>query len=204
MSRIFVRKEFSNYLGEDRALNDIVVEFIPNTPTPSVTATITPSPTVTSTTTPTNTPTPSVTPTLTSTNTPTPTNTLTPTNTVTPSPTLYPIPVSVTVDTNGLEPTLDGTYNFWDYARIGISATPSITCGANIALFENGAKLFYATTTNFYAIRDWTGGYSGLTCGGSLVDTGSPSVIYTLTQLINGKRFPQNGSDSGVDVTLNY
>ena len=99
----FYRKQFSNYLGEQRAILDIVIGFTPNpsqTPTPSPTATlqITPSPTGT------NTPTPSITasatatltptPTNTATNTPTPTNTgtptQTPTNTGTPTPTMTP------------------------------------------------------------------------------------------------------------------
>lgn len=88
MSRIFLRKQFSNYLGENRAINDSVVQFIPNpSPTP---VPVTPTPTPTNTTTPTPTPsiTPSITPTLT--NTPTTTKTPTPTSTSTPTPTLTP------------------------------------------------------------------------------------------------------------------
>jgi len=65
MGRIFRRKTFSTYLGENRALNDIITDYtvIPSpTPTPSVTPTNTPNPTPT----PTVTSTPAVTPTPTS------------------------------------------------------------------------------------------------------------------------------------------
>ena len=121
MSRIYYRKKFSDYLGEQRAIDDIVQFFIPDgpvptptptavpvspTPTPSVTSTLTPTPSIT----PTNTGTPAVTPTPTNTGTPTntptntgtpattptPTNTSTPTNTptrtLTPTPTKTPTP----------------------------------------------------------------------------------------------------------------
>jgi hypothetical protein len=70
-NRVFLNKQFSNYLGEQRAILDIIDRFEPGiTPSPSVTPTNTPTPSVT----PTFTPTPSVTvsPTLTSTPTPTP------------------------------------------------------------------------------------------------------------------------------------
>ena len=130
MPKIFYRKKFSDYLGEPRALNDIIGLFtqavVPtptptpsvtptNTPTPSVTATITPSPTIT----PTNTQTPTLTPTITPTSTPaasltpTPTNTvtpsITPTNTNTPTPstttTLTPTPTNTVTPTNTQTPT---------------------------------------------------------------------------------------------------
>jgi hypothetical protein len=90
MSQLFRNKKFSSYLGEQRAILDIIIGFTPNpsqTPTPSPTATlqITPSPTGT------NTPTPSITVSATATLTPTPTNTATntptTTNTATPTPT---------------------------------------------------------------------------------------------------------------------
>ena len=112
MSKVFLRKQFSNYLGENRALDDIVVKFIPEpsptplpitptpTPTPSITPTSTqtptPSITPTQTITPTNTSTPTQTPTNTGTPTQTPTNTpsitpsITPTKTITPTPTITP------------------------------------------------------------------------------------------------------------------
>jgi hypothetical protein len=106
MSKVFYRKKFSDYLGEQRAIDDIVQVYEPNpsptpvpvtptptptktstpTPTPSVTSTLTPTPSITPSITPTNTNTPSVTPTLTPTKTTTPTPTLTPTNTPSSSP----------------------------------------------------------------------------------------------------------------------
>lgn len=96
MAKVFYRKQFSDYLGENRAINDIVVAYEPApSPTPLP---ITPTPTPTKTSTPT--PTPSITPTLTSSPTTTPTNTpsitptITPTKTTTPTPTLTPTPTS--------------------------------------------------------------------------------------------------------------
>ena len=66
MPEIFRRKKFSYYLGEQRALDDIVVAYTNNptpTPTPSITPSQTPTgtPNPTSTTTPTTTPTPTAT-----------------------------------------------------------------------------------------------------------------------------------------------
>ena len=88
MSKVFYRKQFSDYLGEQRAIDDIIAQFIPDggiTPTPSPVP-VTPTPTPTKTSTPT--PTPSITPSVTSTLTPTPTKTGTPT----PTPTRTPAP----------------------------------------------------------------------------------------------------------------
>ena len=88
MSKVFLRKKFSDYLGEQRAIDDIIASFIPDggvTPTPTPVP-VTPTPTPTKTSTPT--PTPSITPSVTSTLTPTPT--VTPTNTATPTPTITP------------------------------------------------------------------------------------------------------------------
>jgi hypothetical protein len=96
MARTFYRKQFSNYLGEQRAIDDIVLFFTQDlspspTPTPSITPSHTPTPTTTLTSTPTQTSTPTTTltstPTPTQTNTPTTTLTSTPTNTSTPTPT---------------------------------------------------------------------------------------------------------------------
>jgi hypothetical protein len=82
MSKVFRRKIFSHYLGEQRAIDDIISQFIPDpsstplpvtpTPTPSITPTLTPSvtPSLTPSITPSLTPTISVTPSLTPTITP--------------------------------------------------------------------------------------------------------------------------------------
>lgn len=118
MSKVFYRKKFSDYLGEQRAIDDIYASFIPDggvtptptsvpvsptptptssltpTPTPSVTATLTPTPTNTGTPTPTPTRTPApacdVTYTELPSPTPSPTPTITPTNTSSPTPTPTP------------------------------------------------------------------------------------------------------------------
>ena len=93
MSQVFYRKKFSYYLGEERALDDIVVRYeslIP--PTPTGTPNVTPSPTSTPSVTPnpTSTPTPTSTPNITSTPTLTPTTTPTGTVNITPTPTTTP------------------------------------------------------------------------------------------------------------------
>jgi hypothetical protein len=78
MGKVFLNKQFSNYLGENRAILDTVVSYVSDnipSPTPSVTSTVTPTPT------PTASPggsTPTPTPTITSTTTATPTPTVTP------------------------------------------------------------------------------------------------------------------------------
>jgi hypothetical protein len=105
MSRIFYRKKFSDYLGEQRAIDDIVQFYQPDggvtptptpvpvtpTPTPSITPTNTPTPTTTKTPTPTPTRTPAPACDITYTElpspTPSPTPTITPTNTSSPTPT---------------------------------------------------------------------------------------------------------------------
>ena len=121
MPQNFYRKQFSDYLGEQRAIDDIVQFFEPlippsPTPTPSVTASLTPTPTNTPSLTSTQTPTPSVTSSLTPTITPTQTST----NTQTPTPTSTSIPVTPTqtetptntptqTPTNTITPTLTST-----------------------------------------------------------------------------------------------
>ena len=118
MSRVFIRKQFSNYLGENRALDDIVTFFIPDGPAPSPTPTpvpITPTPTPTPSTT--VTPTPSITPTLTSTPTVTPTvtptttstPTVTPTTTTTPTPSVTTSVTPTITRTPTVTPTLTRT-----------------------------------------------------------------------------------------------
>jgi len=98
MSKVFYRKKFSDYLGEQRAIDDIVQFFtqdIAPTPTPTpVPVSPTPTPSITSTPTPSVTSTLTPTPTNTGSPTPTPTNTgtpqVTPTLTTTPTPTRTP------------------------------------------------------------------------------------------------------------------
>ena len=116
MSKVFYRKKFSDYLGEQRAIDDIIMFFEPEitpspTPTPSITPSITPtqtlSPTPTLTPTSSLTPTPSITPTLTPTSSLTPTPSITPTLTKTPTqtPTLTPTPTTTITPTPSSTPT---------------------------------------------------------------------------------------------------
>lgn len=98
MSRVFLPRKWSYYLGEQRPINQIVAGFVPDpipptpSPTPNVTPTNTPTPSVTPTITPTPSATysPPVTPSITPTNTLTPTPTGTPASTPTPTPTPAP------------------------------------------------------------------------------------------------------------------
>ena len=119
MSKVFYRKQFSDYLGEQRAIDDIIAQFIPDggiTPTPTpVPVTPTPTPTKTSTPTPTPSITPTITPTLTRTPTSTPTPTVTPsktpnpacdiTYTVLPTPTPSNTPTTTPTNTPTVTPT---------------------------------------------------------------------------------------------------
>lgn len=88
MSQVFKTTKYSDYLGEERPLLDIYVNFENPPVSPSVTPTISTTPSVT----PTISVTPSVTPSLNSSPTPTPSFTSTPTSTSTPtlSPTSTP------------------------------------------------------------------------------------------------------------------
>lgn len=122
MPQVFYRKKFSYYLGEERALDDIVVRYeslIPPTPTgtPSVTPSNTPTPSVTNT--------PSLTPTGTPNNTPTPTTTPTGTISITPSPTATPTGTPIVTSTPTLTPTPTGTPNPICPQQVIFSATTS-------------------------------------------------------------------------------
>ena len=129
MSKVFHRKQFSNYLGEQRAIDDIFSQFIPDpSPTPSpLPLTPTPTPSVT----PTMTVTPSITPTLTSS--PTPTPSITPTLTITPTVTITPTP-SITptlTPTPSITPTLTPTPSpFPTYSFSGAVYDSGSTSGA--------------------------------------------------------------------------
>jgi len=125
MSKVFLRKQFSNYLGEQRPILDSVVKFVPNTPTP------TPTPTMTPTKSPT--PTPSYTPTKTPTQTPT----------MTPTPSQYTpecqcFELDFSLDINGVngiycqyEP--NTIYGLGEYT----GTTPrTYTCGEPFALWR--------------------------------------------------------------------
>jgi len=112
MARIFYRKQFSNYLGEQRAIDDTVLFFTSDIgPTPSPTPSVTPSHTPTPSITPSSTPIISVTttPTPTQTQTPTPTLTQTPDVTTTPTATLTQTPTQTQTQTPTTTTTLTAT-----------------------------------------------------------------------------------------------
>lgn len=142
MSKVFYRKKFSDYLGEQRAIDDIITFYepdpsptpVPVTPTPTPTPSsspIPPTPTPTLTKTPTRTPSVSATPTLTptSTLTPTPTRTAvpacdityvvlaTPTPTHTPTNTLTPTPTTTPVSFSPMS--ISGLKSWHDASNIG-------------------------------------------------------------------------------------
>ena len=161
MSQLFRNKKFSSYLGEQRAILDIIIGFTPNpsqtptpsptatlvitpTPTPSITATVTNTPTITATPTitPTNTSTPTTTPTVTptntGTNTPTPTQTKTPTptktGTPTPTPTLTPTTTPAVVYETGLVEVecLGGLLNAGDIVNVNGVPYPIMISGGTM------------------------------------------------------------------------
>ena len=98
MARNFFNKKFSDYLGEQRALLDIITQFFGATPTPTPTPFASPSPTAT--------PTPSVTSSLTPTPSATTTPTVTPTRTVTPTVTPSPSQTNLPTPSNSVSPTV--------------------------------------------------------------------------------------------------
>jgi hypothetical protein len=220
MSRIFYRKKFSDYLGEQRAIDDIVVFFtqdivptptatpIPITPTPTRTLTPTPTVSVTLTPTPTNTQTP--TPSVTNTLTPTQTNTLTPTpsvtNTLTPTPTntLTPTPTSTSVvSTPTPTPTptatsgggLDPDATTYINAVLASGGTLSTPQRAAINTFFVGLKTD-GTYNKFYYLHLFFGG----TAGSNAINAKNPGTYNlsfqgTWTHSVTGSTTTQNDAN---------
>ena len=146
MAKVFYRKQFSDYLGENRAINDIVVAYEP-APSPSpLPPTPTPTPTKTSTPTPTPSITPSITPTLTSTPTTTPTNTPTLTNTPTTTKTPTPTPSSTP------PPPFDADAAVYLAAVISAGGTtnPTISAATNTLFTQLKGAGLYAKMPYFY------------------------------------------------------
>ena len=121
MARNFFNKKFSDYLGEQRALLDIITQFFGATPTPTATPFASPSPT------PTATPslTPSLSPTPTVTVSPTRTPSVTQTPSVTPSPSQTPFPSPSSSVTPSATPSV--TPSTTTTPSVTPSATPSAT-----------------------------------------------------------------------------
>ena len=167
MAKVFYRKQFSDYLGEQRAINDIIVAYEPDpspspvpitpTPTPTKTSTPTPTPSITPTLTSTPTTTPTNTPTLT--NTPTTTKTPTPTRTSTPTPTPTPTPSSAPFTPVSI-PNLQG---WWK------SDTNVVVDGSGVFTWTDiiaGNVATRSAGTNFTNNTSVLNGYSGITQSG--------------------------------------
>jgi len=156
MARTFYRKKFTNYLGEQRAIDDIVLFFtadlVPsptptpsitpsNTPTPSITPSSTPIISVTTTPTPTQTNTPTTTTTLTATPTSTPEVTTTPTQTSTPTPTTTTTLTATPTQTESPTPTQTQT------GTPAVSPTPYPVCPSELILSATTPNLLYGLYT---------------------------------------------------------
>jgi hypothetical protein len=151
MSKVFYRKRFSDYLGEQRAIDDIVQFYQPDggvTPTPTpvpVTPTPTPSITPTRTLTPTPTSTPTNTPSVTPTSTLTPTPSITPTNTNTPTTTTTPTVTPTNTNTPSVTPTITPTNTTTPTPTLTRTPTPTPSPAA-LLLFDvyNNGRLGYS------------------------------------------------------------
>lgn len=183
MSKVFYRKKFSDYLGEQRAIDDIYASFIPDggvtpTPTPSPTpgnVTPTPTPTLTKTPTPTPSVTSTLTPTPTKTGTPTPTPTRTPapacdiTYTELPSPTPSPTPTITPTNTSSPTPSNTPTITPTNTS----SPTPTLTPTPSVSpgpLFDPDAQAFF----------------NAITASGGTLTTTEQSAVNTLVVDLKG------------------
>jgi hypothetical protein len=132
------------------------------TPTPSVTPSVTPTNSVTPTQTPTNTPTNSVTPTITSSVTPTntPTNSVTPTNTPTNSVTPTNTPTNSVTPTPSSTPLIQGL--FFTMQEVGLNVILSGTGTANVTSLN-----LSGTSTTFQPFIDPSSGMFSVGVGGN-------------------------------------
>jgi hypothetical protein len=201
MSNVFLRKQFSNYLGENRALDDIIVRFVPDpsptplpitpTPTPSPSSSpLPPTPTPTITSTPTRTPIPvSPTPTSTPSGTPniTATPTITPTQTQTPSSTpAVPYNTGIIVeDSSG------GIYTAGVSVVVNGNTIPIISTGGTIG---NGGCVNVSVRDNtaLQYIINYGNGFTGSTL---------PGQVYNEVRCINFLYNPLLGVYGGYDYT---
>jgi hypothetical protein len=217
MSKVFYRKKFSDYLGEQRAIDDIV-QFFTQDPSPSPTPTplpLTPTPTTTKT----PTPTPSVT---SATPTPTATPTYTPTPTSTPLP-IMPIRIiafqctSGSDDYTGNDNTL--TYNGNNYPFVAYSgASPAnstafacvpvqpVASGVTYDFKLNLGSMYYTcgTSPNPAYDRIVVEVTSTGTTGSTRIFTGTKlnyytgsTYLYSATTTITAYSTPQTGSNGG-------
>jgi hypothetical protein len=117
MARSFFNKKFSDYLGEQRALLDIIARFFPILPTPSATPFASPSPT------------PTRTPSVTSSVSPTPSASVTPTITPSPSrtPSVTPTRSQTPLPSPSTSPTPSRTPSLTPSPTASATVTPSLT-----------------------------------------------------------------------------
>ena len=210
MSKVFKRVQYSDYLGENRAILDIYSSFISDvspSPTPSITPTQTPTPSITPSNTPSNTP--SVTPTTTPSNTPsntpsstppaTPTNTPTNTTTATatPTPTITDTPTQTPTNTTTATPTPSITPTQTPSSTIPVTPTPTPTptqLSVNYVAAGNGTNtlgysydaLIWSASTNGNSI--FTSNGNSVTYGNSLWVVGGQGTNQ-LGYSIDGKTF---------------
>lgn len=169
-NRIFINTQYSNYLGENRAILGIEAGFdIPPSPTPSPTASpVTPTPT----------PTATITPTPTLTVTPSPTQTVTPTQTKTPTPT----PSSTPVTPGHPEAEL-----YMDAVITAGGTLDFVASGATYQLFED---LFaYGLWNKITAFYPLLGGNSS---GGQSINGKTPGTLDI--SWVGGITFDSNGA----------
>jgi hypothetical protein len=207
MGRVFYNTRFSNYLGENRAILDIIVRNVPDGPVPS------PTPTPTLTRTPT--PTPSITPTRTVTPTITPTRTLTPT--VTPTQTNYPIcpeEFIITNSTGGND--FDGTYDrkysysggsmnygYYTGSQYLVGTAPD---GYNYPVFNEGNRYIFRRVSALGVDAGWV---TGIITSDPWSTTGYSALLipgYTQTITQGDVRWLQGGLNTapGNSFYLNY
>ena len=197
--KVFLRKKFSNYLGENRALDDIIVRFEPGpspeptptpTPTPSTTPIIpTPTPTPSSTSIPVSpTPTPSGTPNV------TPTPSGTPSVTPTPSPTPLPQGDFLLAETGDILTTENGDnieYNYsivptdvlgldkWWRSDVGVSVYGPGPVSGYVSTWtdsESGEVATTNTSSGFYP-TDVLNSLTGIT----MINDAEMTLVGTLT-----------------------
>jgi hypothetical protein len=203
MGRVFYNKQFSNYLGENRAILDIVARFVPDAPAPSPsptpTITLTPSPTLTIT------PTPSI----------TPTTTVTPS--ITPTQTNYPIcpeEFIITNSTGGND--FDGTYDR-KYSYSGGSMTYGYYTGSeylvgtapdgyNYPVYTFGDRYIFRRVSALGVDAGWV---TGIISSDPWSTTGYSALLipgYTQTITQGSVRWLQGGLNTapGNSFYLNY
>lgn len=196
MSKVFYRKKFSDYLGEQRAIDDIYASFIPDggvtptptpvpvsptptptssltpTPTPSVTATLTPTPTNTGTPTPTPTKTPAPACDITYTElpspTPSPTPTITPTNTTTPTitPTNTSSPTPTPTASPGPAFDPDAAAYLSEVVTAGGAVSSPMSAATNTMFLSLKSNGLYNKLEVFYPILGGTNASTGIEAKG--------------------------------------